>query len=769
MTDNALQRAQISRRNMLLAGFFGVLGSQLVLVPGTAPRAEAADAPTLPGEGYTISATGGTVTVLDAAGVSRLVLRGYRLGTIVTNAGTSAVGTAPDGTAAIVVTYDTGTPQTSIKGTFTPRGRRLEVVFDITSSTVTSASSGMMRRQVVPSSVVETYTGIAAWARDPRGGVPYQTAGTAVYEEAFPGVSVYITGRGSNSSWRDSGALHLPATQVQTGVFRATANIVVTEPARPQIVGAIAEGSPLAVDLWTDRPFNVWTGADQPLTVRGIAYNGAAGRRLTLKWKVRDFDGRVLARRVTSSVAGAGAVTEDTVSFRARGRGVYFVELQVKAGDQEVLSRTNVAVLPPHDFGEAGSATTIGIAADYLFSTTQERELLQRLGVRWSRHPQFTAAELAQYGLHQNRLRTPASPEAFDGDPEGLRAYIDEELTTAENAQAVYYELANEWNMKGGILKGVGGAEYVTKWATAFAQRIAERGSSLRLMSVALAGMDYVYAERMFSAGLTQHVKAFALHPGRGNFTPDYAPDPSEWTQGSNGSYWNFLGAIRKAKEMIAAQPGEPIELWLTEAYACTKPNSWWHDTYRHAAENVLLSQALAVAEGVRASLWYQFYDNVKANPYGASETNPEYHFGLVMRDKSPKPSLLAFAAASEALDGATFVRWVRFPDENLRGLLFDTPRGPMSILWSRADGYILNADHEAGTSFYPSPEPWVDPWPTKTTVRLPATGRTVRQIDCIGREVKLPVSSGGTAEVKLDGAPRVYYGLDLAAFGSGE
>ncbi|MFD0659206.1 hypothetical protein [Thermocatellispora tengchongensis] len=456
----------------------------------------------------------------------------------------------------------------------------------------------MIRRQVVPASVVETYTGIASWLRDPRGGVPYQSLGTAVYEEAFPGLSVYITGRGSNASWRDSGALHLPATQTQAGVFQATANIVVTEPLRPQIVGAIAEDTPLAVDVWTDRPFNIWTGADRPLSVRGVAYNKGPERRLTLKWKVRDFDGRVLERKVTRPLAGAGALAEDSLSFTAPGRGVYFVEFEARAGDEKVFARTNVAVLPPHDFSGAETATTIGIAADYLFATKEERELLHRLGVRWSRHPHFTAAELAQYGLHQNRLRTPESPEAFDGDPAGLRAYIDAEITTAEEAQAVYYELANEWNMRGGILKGAGGAEYVTKWAASFAQRIAERGSPLKLMSVALAGMDYVYAERMFAAGLTRHVRAFALHPGRGNFTPDYAPDPSEWTQGSNGSYWNFLGSVRKAKEMIAAQPGEPLELWLTEAYACTKPNSWWHDTYRHAAENVLLTQALAVAEG---------------------------------------------------------------------------------------------------------------------------------------------------------------------------
>ena len=119
----------------------------------------------------------------------------------------------------------------------------------------------------------------------------------------------------------------------------------------------------------------------------------------------------------------------------------------------------------------------------------------------------------------------------------------------------------------------------------------------------------------------------------RGNLTADYPGD--EWKVGDPVNSWNFLGSIRTAKAILAKYGEKPI--FLTEAYACTQPNSWWHDTYRHAAENVLLSYALAQAEGVRVMDWYQLHDSVWHNEAGVNPKDPEYHFGLLNRDLSPR------------------------------------------------------------------------------------------------------------------------------------
>lgn len=760
--DQPQEPRGLSRRSLLAAGFFGVLGSQLLLHGTGASSATAADAVTLPGDGFTLSASGGTVSLADATGAVRQRFRGYRLGALNLTTGSSALGTAADGTAAIVVNWDVNVAGASVKGTFIPRGRRLEIVYDIVLPGATSAGTGMMRREAVPGPAVETFSGVADWVRDPRGGIPFQTNGRSVYEQEFGDISLFIVAPGSNSAWRDSGAVNLPATQSSSGVFRAVANVAFAVDSRPVIVEALVTGRALAADVWTDRPFNIWDDASAPLMVHGAALNGRAARPVTFSWVARDFDGVILAQKdVTVAADAQGAATVD-LAVPLTARGMAFVELTATAGGDTSYARTNIAVLPPHEFVETSETSMFGLAADYLFGPPEERALIKRIGVRHERHNHFTAAELDQYGFTQHRLRTPASLEEFDGDPAALTAYVKAEIDLALTGSAIAYECANEWNMKGGILNGVGAEKYVTKWARAFRAEIDARGLDLKLLPVALAGMDYVYAEKMFQAGLADVADAFNLHPGRGNYTPDWAPKPETWATGNTGSYWNYMGAMNEARRMIDEYSDGSMEFWLTEAYTPTKPNSQWEDTYRHSAENTLLTLALAKSVNVTRALWFQFYDNVKANPKGASSTNREYHFGLMLRDLSPKPSLLAFASAAEQFDEAEFVRWFAFPQPELRGLLFDTPRGPLSLIWSRADGYVLNTESQKQSDgFWPSPEPWVDTWSTKTTIELPATGATVTRIDAIGRQTKLPVY-GGTVSIVVDGAPYLYYGLDV-------
>ncbi|MFE9885067.1 hypothetical protein [Streptomyces scopuliridis] len=343
------------------------------------------------------------------------------------------------------------------------------------------------------------------------------------------------------------------------------------------------------------------------------------------------------------------------------------------------------------------------------------------------------------------------------GTPQQIADWADINVAKAIDADAVYFEVSNEVNQP--WMSGRGADAYVRDGLRQVTDRLTAAGSPMKVMNAGLGGMDYIWTENFHAAGGWDLIDAFAFHPGRGNFTPDYAPPPSEWTQGSAGSYWNFLGALRKAREVVDAYGGNK-ELWLTEAYASTKPNAWWTDTYRNAAENVLLTLALAKSEGVRGVNWYQLHDSTIHHPQEADPDNVEYHFGLMNRDTSVKPSLLAFATAARVLDRADFVRHLAFADPDIKGLLFTTPEGPVSILWSRKDGYVLNAGHTAD-SWYASPEPWTDPWPTKTDVvaHSGTVNGTVRELNCIGQERTL-TAAGGKVTLRLDGAPRVYYGL---------
>ena len=84
-----------------------------------------------------------------------------------------------------------------------------------------------------------------------------------------------------------------------------------------------------------------------------------------------------------------------------------------------------------------------------------------------------------------------------------------------------------------------------------------------------------------------------------------------------------------------------------------------------------------------------------------------------------------------------------------------------MAILWSRADGYVLTERAEN----FATPEPWVDPWKTKTRLSLPAGEGRVAVRNCIGQPVALPVAAGSVT-LTLDGAPSIVTGLDRGRMG---
>jgi hypothetical protein len=141
-----------------------------------------------------------------------------------------------------------------------------------------------------------------------------------------------------------------------------------------------------------------------------------------------------------------------------------------------------------------------------------------------------------------------------------------------------------------------------------------------------------------------------------------------------DGGKWNFLGQVRTARAYLdghATDADSPTELWLTETYACTRPNAWWYDDERTAADSVLLTLMLAKAEGVSGVHWFQLADGLWHDKYGVNPTESEYHYGLLHVDRSPKPSLPAFAFAAEMLDGAEFLGWIESPHPDLRGLRF--------------------------------------------------------------------------------------------------
>ncbi|TDW95186.1 hypothetical protein EV137_2520 [Kribbella pratensis] len=761
----------LSRRGLLGAA----LAAGVVLVAEATPISAfaAAGDVTLTAGGISLLASpGGRLAIRDAGGVTRSVGSKFQVkdsvaGVLTSTGGTPTLSALADGTPAIRMDYifDAVAGSTVVTGWFSVGTSHARLEWRITGPNTLLPDGFLFSRAIQAPTAPDDYIAITEWVRDAGGGIPYEdtvgVAHTSTWSSSLHGL--FLLDR-SRQSWTNATWVHSPGVVDPAGGWTSRADFFFSE-TRPSATATIGRGRELGIELTTNSAFNLYESAGAPMALTALVANGGAAKSVELELWMRSFDGALLASTtVTGSVTAAGT-WQHTFNLTAPASGIALAEVAVRSGDDEAFARTNFAVLPTYDY-QAGADSMFAIA-NYPWlqrpSADAVLDLWQRAGISLVRiaydgGPGLPPSAFDARGMRHN---IELQPSLTVTDAEAA-AWAADKLAVAAGAGAGYFEVGNELNRP--FNTGDAAQAYLDKVMRPVFNRRAVTGDTVKLMNNGLAGMDKPWVENFIAAGGWDLIDAFAYHPGRGNFTPDYIPPGDDWGTGSTGAYWNFYGGLKQLKALMA-QHGEK-EIWLTEAYAATKPNSWWHDTYRHAAENVLLSLALAKAEGIRCVCWYQFHDSVLGMPQIADPDNVEYHFGLMNRDLSPKPSLLAYATAARVLDQAVFRGHLTFADPLTSGLWFDTPDGPAVVLWNRADGYILNTAGRRTDWHFPAPEVWVDPWPTKTPLTVSANS-AVRELDAIGQARTLPVTNGN-ATLTLDGAPRIYYGLIPHVSGTG-
>ena len=762
MTSQPPQLPQLSRRGFLGAAL--AAGVVLIAEPTPVTAYAAAGDVTLTAGGISLLASiGGRLAIRDAAGVTRSAGSKFQVkdqltGIHLSTGGTPTLAQLPDGTPAIRMdyTFDAAAGSTTVVGWFSVATNHATLEWRITGADTLLPDGFLFSRAIQAPTAPDDYIPITEWIRDAGGGIPYEdtvgVAHTSTWSSTLHGL--FLLDR-SRQAWTNATWVHAPAVPDPLGGWISRADFFFSE-TRPSATATIGRGRELGLELTTNRPFNLYDVGGEPMELTALVANGGTARSAELQLLVRDFDGTQLAgTTVTGSIAAAGT-WQYTFTVPAPAAGITLAEVVVRSGDDEAFARTNLATLPPYEYQTADSMFGI---ANYPWlqrpSADAVLDLWGRVGIdvvriAYDGGPGLPPSAFDARGIRHN-IELQPSLEVTDAE---AATWAADKLSVAVGAGARYFEVGNELNRP--FNTGTAAQAYLDKALRPVFNRRAATGATIKLMNNGLAGMDKPWVENFIAAGGWDLIDAFAYHPGRGNFTPDYVPPGDDWSAGPEGSYWNFYGGLKQLKTLMA-QYGEK-EILLTEAYAATKPNSWWHDTYRHAAENILLTLALAKAEGIKCVCWYQFHDSVLGMPQIADPDNVEYHFGLMNRDLSPKPSLLAYATAARRLDQATFRGWLTFTDPRTFGLWFDTPTGPAVVLWNRADGYLLNTAGQRTDWHFPAPEVWIDPWPTKTQLTATA-GAVVQQVDAIGRIQQLPVSRGQVT-LTLDGAPRIFYGL---------
>ncbi|RRJ97095.1 hypothetical protein Ga0100231_012410 [Opitutaceae bacterium TAV4] len=605
-----------------------------------------------------------------------------------------------------------------------------------------------------------------------------------------------------NLGWKDGRAHHVGFVKSaeKPGVQTTSLSILLTPADWPaELVSARWQTRPVGLKLTTPQLYNWWESvpgkpaAAQPeLTLNAKLANtsGTTTRTIVINHWIRDFAGNHVSRATRDIELAPGQLLNEAIRFRPASdsidptRDIFFAEVSIAdktTGEELAFARTNLALLPPHEFKGTSAESIFGIAAYWPFpDETSVQRLMERMGVRWYRQ-----GNTHDYKNITALRHTQIPKKTYDEDTAAGDKWIREQLQLCVDHANPAWEFGNEINYAvmsigmGDTVKDQERTKRIAKylgWVKAIRRIQKEMGApaaDVKILSVGLAGMDVKFADAIQDAGGWKLLDGLAIHPGRGNFTPDYPVSKpwQTWTHGAYGNYWNYYGSVRTAANLVKKYgdtPQKPKELWLTEVYACAFPNSFWEDSLRHGAENAILSFGLAMSEGVKALMWYQLFDSVHYDKLGVNPKDREYYFGLINRDLSFKPALLAYAAAAEELDQAKFVRWLKFPnttngeESKTRGLLFDSPRGPMTILWDRTDGYVLSEKQKD----FASPEPWIDEWRSRVPTTLPlAHGQTtLTTINPIGQRKQVPADADNksTVTLKLTGAPVFVYGLDV-------
>jgi len=683
--------------------------------------------------------------------------------------------TSEKGQPGVEVTYQTsakeGTPSPQVVGRFVLHPRSVDVHYEITGVPTEPKPKlgGCMFGRTLAAGTKQVKTAkLGRWQRPTHGGIPYEVKDGKLVQYKVGDQCLWLafgTDNGANLGWKDGTKQHTGIRKTGPGRYETDFSVVLAPEAHTApMVAAQWHHHPFALALSTPKRNNCWTEPGKPLTLDALLLNTSTSvRELVLSHCVRAFDGTIASAGTRALTLKPGQRHDQRISFPSpRDRGIFFAEVSARdlATGREEFARTNLTFLPPHEFRATPADSIFGLAAYWPIPTEEDAQnLMDRMGVRWLREGKTQLQHPGRIANHHSNIRW-----GKDWTDKERDEWIRKELKTCIKNGNPYWEFANEINMSTagiameghGIGKALLADKYVT-WLRAIRRVQQETGmTQVKILSFGIAGMDEVFVRKIHELGAWNLLDGLALHPGRGNFTPDYpVTNPYQpWEQKRGDNFWNYYGAVRRAKSLIHEQ-GE-IPLWLTEVYTPTVPNSFWEDTPRSAAENVVLTYALAKAEGVKCGMYYQLFDSVWYDKLGVNAKNREYFFGLVQRDLSFKPSLLAYCAIAEALDQASFQGWVKFPNADTRGLLFATPRGPLAILWNRADGYVLTKEAKP----FATPEPWVDNWQTKTPTLLPTSGENVTVINCIGQHTSVPAQDGGVT-VTLDGAPTMVYGLD--------
>ncbi len=441
----------------------------------------------------------------------------------------------PDGQKALKINYaldqnDNG--KIRLEATLSVKPGHITVQFDAWGLPEKNRLGGSMLGRVLdPGLGDEHLFKMGRWVRDAHGGIPYEVQDGTLYRHAAKDAAIWISMPHSHADWHAKWDTHLPLQKIDKDHCRAVMDVMATgSSVRAEAAAAMLNHRPVSLAIWTDHAYNWWTDAAQPMQVRTeLANVSPSPQSMDFKYVARNFDGKIVAQGHQRVDLKAGQVEDQVLRIQpGREREIIFLEVSAEpmspdakaAG--EIFSRTNLVVLPPHTFESTPSDSIFGLSAGWKLPTEAHYyKLLQRMGVRWLRNAD--ARETMKHGINANHHTNVHPYDKYAGNDAARDEWIRKQLEVCDAQQNPYWEFANEWNLGGDRAGGNPKIAAVYVEYLKAIHRIKEQmHANVKIMSMGIGGMDVKFVRNVYDDGGWGLFDAFALHPGRGNFTVDY-------------------------------------------------------------------------------------------------------------------------------------------------------------------------------------------------------------------------------------------------------
>ena len=281
------------------------------------------------------------------------------------------------------------------------------------------------------------------WTRDANGGVPYEVRDGYFRSFSNGKIALWLL-LGGNVNYSNSWSEHLGFQKDKDGKYRASAEFLVAPPELGgESAAALFRKRPVGLRLSTDHAFNLWESGTPELKAEVTNPYDRVQKDVAFSIIGRDFDGKVVLNETKSLTIKPFETASLAFRLPEAEREIYFVEAKVVVpGEKEIFSRTNLAILPPHQFKDLKDSKFALSAYFMIPSEEAVYQLMQRMGVRMLRHGDNRVT--SKYGI----LALDHASVGPNDSPEKVAKRIDGILSRAAERRNPEIEFCNEWNME---------------------------------------------------------------------------------------------------------------------------------------------------------------------------------------------------------------------------------------------------------------------------------------------------------------------------------